>query len=237
MYVLPNLIITVPGRIAVLEWVIIAPLLCMYTLLCQPSHSFVPFAIYVYHLNPSKANPLDLQTLSIAGVKAGSYCIVSDTLCRQAKVAPFVFTIMIQQCTFILWVGFLLVVQTWQIASNKTTNEVSNWYRLEYFNPDTTLPDLVDEGEEEEEGGSVAGPHAHSHACSHKKKKAKKYINPFDKGTLLNCTEFCWGHQDKMYYEMHQLPINKPPLAVVAAAAEPTVKSSLLVDAQGRQAV
>ncbi|PJF16788.1 Palmitoyltransferase [Paramicrosporidium saccamoebae] len=146
-------------------------------------------------------------TLPIADVTAGSFCIMSNRLCRQAILAPFVFVCMVEKCTFILWVGFLLVVQTWQIAKNQTTNEVSNWYRLEYFNPDTTVP---------------AEDHEHGPKCSH----GTKLKNPFDRGTLLNCTEFCLGASDTAYYEMHVLPVTKVPEAILAAS--PSLKTALL---------
>lgn len=170
-----------------------------------------------------------MQTLPINGVKAGAFCILGSKLCRQAKVAPFVFTFMIQEGSFIIWVSFLLLVQTWQIAKNKTTNEVSNWYRLEYFNPDTTSTDddLDEMGEEEERGMK----HVHGPVCNHE--KSKKIVNPFDKGTLLNCTEFCWGHTDNMYYELHSVPINEPPVAVIAAEPIPKLKT----DTSGRHIV
>jgi hypothetical protein len=150
-----------------------------------------------------------LQTLPIANVTAGTFCIVGNKLCRQAILAPFVFTCMVEKCTFVLWVGFLLIVQTWQVAKNQTTNEVSNWYRLEYFNPDTTGP-----SEEHE--------HEHGSKCSH----GTKLKNPFDRGTLLNCTEFCLGASDTAYYEMHALPVVKASEAMPVTS--PSLKTALL---------
>lgn len=137
-------------------------------------------------------------------------------------MAPFIFNYMIEKLFFLLWVGFLLLTQTWQIALNKTTNEMSNGYRLEYFAIDTSVPD---DDEPVKNENDDAGHHKHGPTCSHE--KPRKLRNPFDRGAALNCTDFCLGARDHMYYELYSIP-EKENAQIPIMAAVPTVKTSLI---------
>lgn len=142
-----------------------------------------------------------------------------------------VFIYMCEKIFFILWVGFLLVTQTLQIASNKTTNEMSNAGRLEYFMMDTSVPDDED---------TNFGEHVHGDSCKHPPSKSTmKLRNPFDKGVFFNCTEFCLGASDHVYYNIHEVPsdkIDQPPIPAPQPNLTIIVNSSS-VKATGEQLV
>lgn len=154
---------------------------------------------------------LDLNSLPLGDVKVDKFCLLDDRICKVATAAPFIFIFMLEKVFFFLWVGFLLLLQSWQIAVNKTTNEMSNSYRLEYFMMDTSIP----EGEETLEEHSHAHSHAHGIGSGNCKPRSR-YRNPFDKGAIFNCAEFCTGASDSVYYELHQVPesTRKAPNAV-----------------------
>ena len=161
-----------------------------------------------------------MQTLNIQNVQKGTFCILGNTLCRQAIVAPFIFYYMVEKLFFLLWVGFLLLTQTWQIALNKTTNEMSNGYRLEYFTVDTSVPDDDDEPLKDD------AEHKHGPTCGHG--KPRKLRNPFDRGAALNCTDFCIGAHDHIYYELHSIPEGEKKAQIPITATVPTVKTALI---------
>lgn len=145
---------------------------------------------------------------------------------------------------FLIWVGFLLVAQSWQIAKNKTTNEMSNEHRLEYFMMDTAVP----EGPEPEEcssdtgAGAADGAHQHGPQCRHNARPVRT-VNPFDKGLFGNCSEFCLGAADQTYFEMHEVPsgqvaaIRRAPLPVHSTTGLASAKTALLVNERGEHIV
>lgn len=156
---------------------------------------------------------LYLQSLDLEHVKPGRFCIFGSTFCRQAAAAPFVVIFMLEKMFFIAWVGFLLATQLWQIARNQTTNEMSNSHRLEYFQLDA----FQEENEEEETREDESLPKSKG------KRRFPAFQNPFDRGALFNCAEFCTGQKDHIYFELHNLPEIKKREAISSAAPIPPV--------------
>lgn len=187
---------------------------------------------------------VDLSGLNLTGVAPSPFCILGSTLCRQAAKAPFIFIFFMEKILFTIWIGFLLVTQSWQIAKNKTTNEMSNEHRLEYFMMDTAVPD----GPEPEECANdtrmtaADGTHRHGPGCQHGARPVKT-INPFDRGLFGNCSEFCLGAADKTYFEMHEIPpshttvIKKAPVPIHSSPGLGSAKVALLINERGEHLV
>lgn len=164
-----------------------------------------------------------------------SFCFLGPTLCRQVAASPFIFIFLVEKLFFALWVIFLLLTQAFQIARNKTTNEMSNAHRLEYFLPDTTAMTELDsctnhEDVEYSTNSGIEHKHGGGRTCRHNHNQGPKLINPFDMGAFSNCTEFCWQNNEHKYYELHSIPtpIKKSPPSLVVHP--PSVKTGLLQD-------
>ena len=107
-------------------------------------------------------------------------------LCSMASFSPtaFWFTAFTGFSGF--WLTILFLIQSYQISRNLTTNEMSNYQRLEYFFP-------------EESAGKTDAPESASNSI-------RKYVNPFDKGFLANWQEF-W-HRTRVSDWLWQLHLN-----------------------------
>lgn len=136
---------------------------------------------------------------------------MGDTMCRISAGAPFVFLFTVQLSLFVVWILFLLLCQTWQIAINKTTNEMSNAYRLEYFFPGSML-DTGENGEDDPMAGRVG-----------KIRSAHDMMNPFDRGIIGNLLEFFSAKPKHDYFELHDIPSDAMSSEYKAKAIEQTV--------------
>lgn len=124
---------------------------------------------------------------------ASQMCIFGERICKSWAVAPFAVNFSLFVGFFLFWVIALTVIQTWQIAINQTSNEASNYFRLDYFFIETFAQGLsspAGENEPEEE------------EFDHPIEKARpgtklKFANPFDRGAWLNLYNFCMNRLDE----------------------------------------
>jgi hypothetical protein len=101
---------------------------------------------------------------------------------------------------------------------------MSNGYRLDYFMMDTAVPEESTPDEQ-----FYDKPITNGHSCKHHHGyRPKKLINPFDKGTFGNCTDFCIGNNDHMYYQLHKLPEPMPTIRKAPTAITPAVTASAI---------
>lgn len=149
---------------------------CPWTGCCIGVGNHRPFFVYVFSVVVSMVSSLFLCTTVLReGTAAqfpnshGFFRIITDW----AVVSPGILAYIVEKSFFLMWVTMLLLSQAFQVAVNRTTNEVSNMGRLEYLQK-------IDK-----KGGIV---------------------NPFDRGTILNCAEFCLGSRNNAYLEMHSIP-------------------------------
>lgn len=91
------------------------------------------------------------------------------SLCRYTRHRMVTTALMVWSVVNTVWVGFLMLSQFGQICIGKTTNEMANGYRYDYFvHPaDRGLPSF-----------------------------RRRMYNPFDHGCLGNCGDFWRGDVD-----------------------------------------
>ncbi len=156
----------------------------------------------------------DFMGNNVKNAVPGAMCLLGSTLCTWSAFAPLVFVFLVQTCIFVFWIAALLLAQTWQIVRNKTTNEMSNYRRLEYF-----VVGMAEgggsTGEARPEGSSGSAVAYRAPSPGNKKEQQKgggtRFRNPFDRGLFVNCAEFCTANSESIYYEMHQLPPTASP--------------------------
>lgn len=125
--------------------------------------------------------------------RASPLCIFGASICNTWAAAPLAVNFSLFVGFFLFWVIALTVIQTWQIAINQTSNEASNYFRLDYFFIETFAqgsPTQAGENEQEEE------------EFDHPIEKARpgtklKFANPFDRGAWMNLFNFCMNRLDE----------------------------------------
>ena len=95
-------------------------------------------------------------------------------MCNAAKMAPIMFWVFNFSAFMTFWLLILTITQTYQIVRNLTTNELSNYARLEYFYPQLQPEDVEFEKIKDSD-------------------KSKRFINVFDYGFVANWLDF-WKH-------------------------------------------
>lgn len=126
------------------------------------SLTFLPLAWNYFHQNVDQSIP-----------RSPSCFLLSDQLCRASSEAPVLFWVSCFGAFMTLWMAMLTVTQTYQILRNLTTNEMTNYSRLEYF-----YPQLSPEDEPFDDNMT---------------NKSKRFVNVFDMGMIANWSDF-WKH-------------------------------------------
>lgn len=153
-----------------------------------------------------------MKSLPLQDYPPGKYCLMGDTLCRISAGSPVVFLFTVQLSLFVIWILFLLLSQTWQIAINKTTNEMSNAYRLEYFFPGAMMGSGDCNGDDDPLAGRVG-----------RIRSAQDMMNPFDGGVFGNFLEFFSARPKHDYFELHDIPADTMSYEYQAKVIDQTV--------------
>lgn len=106
--------------------------------------------------------------------RSSSCFIFNDQMCKAATSAPISFWLFCFGIFMTFWLLLLALTQTYQILKNLTTNEMSNYSRLEYFYPELESEDVPFERIQDSD-------------------KFKRYLNVFDDGFIFNWGDF-WKH-------------------------------------------
>lgn len=146
---------------------------------CVGFHNHRCFMTYLYSCIGIATTFIPLAWNYIKGLdqsisRSPSCFIFNDQLCKAAVTNPVMFWMFNFGAFMTFWVLILTVTQTYQILRNLTTNELSNYSRLEYFYPELNTEDVPFEQIKDSD-------------------KSKRYINIFDEGILLNWSDF-WKH-------------------------------------------
>lgn len=195
---------------------------CPWTMNCIGVGNHRSFLFYVYGVTAIGISTImmSFEYLKSISVTTG----ILDVLRAGWNDAPFVLWFAIEKGIFCLWISLLLLTQTWQISQNKTTNEMSNMHRLEYFymavdngdsedvnDHDGNANNSTECGSGHGAGGADSGcDHSHGHNHSHGGgggRDSKRWVlwNPFDKGAIGNFGEFCVGNNDSLYYDLREI--------------------------------
>ncbi|KAJ3206961.1 Palmitoyltransferase zdhhc13 [Dinochytrium kinnereticum] len=110
------------------------------------------------------------------------YCFLGSSLCTDFVYDPALMTFSVWILFNSIWVIFLFLCQSYQISTNLTTNEFSNFHRFDYLiNPqDKYLP-----------------PHR------------RRVLNPFDLGPIANFADFLFGGRilkDVYWFNIYEVP-------------------------------
>ena len=147
---------------------------------CVGFHNHRTFMIYLYSCIGLSFTFLPLtwnylhEEIDKTVSKSSSCFIFSDQMCKAASGAPLMFWSFCFGAFMTFWLLILTLTQTYQILRNLTTNELSNYSRLEYFYPELKSEDVPFEQIKDSD-------------------KSKRYLNVFDEGILSNWTDF-WKH-------------------------------------------
>ena len=151
---------------------------------CVGFHNHRTFMVYLYSCiglsmtfipltwNYLKSIGLHSQTIP----RSSSCFLLSDEMCRAASRAPVVFWVFCFGIFMTFWLIILTATQTFQILKNLTTNELSNYARLEYFYPQLKPEDAFVPFEK-----------------ISNEEKSLRYFNVFDRGIIFNWIDF-WKH-------------------------------------------
>lgn len=152
---------------------------CPWVNNCVGFHNHRTFMVYLYScigiaitfipLTWNYINGIDVNVL-----RSPSCFLFSDQMCKASSVSPVIFWMFNFGVFMSFWVSILTITQTYQILRNLTTNELSNYSRLEYFYPELKPGDVPFEQIKDSD-------------------KSKRYINLFDEGLLVNWSDF-WKH-------------------------------------------
>lgn len=158
---------------------------------CVGFHNHRMFMIYLYSCIGYSFTFLPLvwdfmHTKIDQSITRPSTCFLfSDQLCKASVSAPVLFWCFCFGAFMTFWLLILVVTQTYQIFRNLTTNELTNYSRLEYFYPQLQPEDVPFEAIKESD-------------------KSKRYVNVFDEGFLMNWVDF-WKHPLTRKYNYNTL--------------------------------
>lgn len=158
---------------------------------CVGFHNHRSFMIYVYSCIGYSFTFLPLvwnfmHSKINQNIERSSSCFLfSDQLCKASIAAPVIFWSFNFGIFMTFWLLVLAVSQTYQILKNLTTNELSNYSRLEYFYPQLQPDDVSFEIIKDSD-------------------KSNRYINVFDNGFIMNWIDF-WKHPLTRKYNYNKL--------------------------------
>lgn len=160
---------------------------------CVGFHNHRTFMVYLYSSIGFAFTFLPLawnyfhHGIKTDGIQRASSCfLLSDQMCKASSVAPVMFWIFNFSAFMTFWLLILTVTQTFQIFRNLTTNEMSNYVRLEYFYPQLQAEDV---------------PFENIKDCD----RSKRYFNVFDYGIISNWLDF-WKHPLTRRHNLNVMP-------------------------------
>ncbi|KAI8063892.1 ankyrin repeat-containing domain protein [Gongronella butleri] len=124
-------------------------------------------------------------------------CKLGPTLCGYFAYDAFTFALAIWAALQLVWVGLLLVVQSYQVMTAVTTNENINARRYEYLQTRTRY--RVRDNDNNDGAGDTEDDDKDDSLCL----RGKIRSNAFDNGCWNNCTAF-WSTPSPRYYTLYQ---------------------------------
>ena len=158
---------------------------------CVGFHNHQTFIMYVYSCIGLSSTFLPLcwdfmhNKIDQNIPRPGTCFLLSDQLCRASVGAPVLFWSFCFGAFMTFWLLVLASSQTYQLLLNLTTNELSNYSRLEYFYPQLQPEDVPFEAIKDSD-------------------KSKRYVNVFDNGLIMNWLDF-WKHPLTRKYNYYKL--------------------------------
>lgn len=158
---------------------------------CVGSHNHRTFMIYLYSCIGFSFTFLPLawdfmHTKIDQSIKRPDTCfLLSDQLCKASIESPILFWSFNFGIFMTFWLMMLMFSQTYQVFKNLTTNELSNYSRLEYFYPQLNPDDVPFEAIKDSD-------------------KSRRYVNVFDNGIVMNWLDF-WKHPLTRKYNYNKL--------------------------------
>lgn len=155
---------------------------------CVGFHNHRAFMTYLYScigfsftFLPLAWSLINSLPIPVIENRSPSCFLLSDQICFAASAVPSFFWLAGFGAFMTFWLLMLTVTQTYQILRNFTTNEMSNYTRLEYFYPQLFPEDVPFEVIKDSD-------------------KSRRFVNVFDRGLFSNYSDF-WKSPLKQQYD------------------------------------